>query len=406
MIAVLCSTDSRSSGRVTAPNALRMRENELKFSIALDKETYYDNDNVNGLLVIQSPERRVLPPIWLGIECKLLVREISMWNFASHSLFRSFKLSGAERQNRFIAEEGITEVPFTFSLPEHLPPSFKHKRVSISWELKAVHKRFWPITTLASVLFQKGSFFFCIPGHIPLAQTEAKVLSLPGLFRAEASLSKDVYADGEPIKIAIAVFNPTMVPCLESLQAKIVQMVRVKYQSQTLWSSHHVLDSCRHKPRYWPAEKLGTGPRGSVQEKTFMLLLQARQPNRAKKMAGQAEATPCPALSPTTNYKDVENGVNVSVQYSVEIKFIARYSDVYRLSLPFCCQSYNGLSPIGSSLDNLHDMENLHDICVFPQIDEPPAYEIHQAKSVASYTCLRRGSADSLFGQIATTCSG
>lgn len=70
-------------------------EKNPHFSISLTRETYFDNDIVEGTLTIRASSEVVIPKLTVAIVCRLIVRDVITPDFkAAHTLYKSSKVWG------------------------------------------------------------------------------------------------------------------------------------------------------------------------------------------------------------------------------------------------------------------------------------------------------------------------
>eukprot|EP00124_Ichthyophonus_hoferi_P002935 Ihof_evm1s225 gene=Ihof_evmTU1s225 len=233
-----------------------------RFKLILDRERYFDNDKVEGVLQLYAEKETVLPPVYIALLCRLVVRGYH-------------KTPGPEYQDSFTVPAGETNIRFFFNLPENTPSSFSERDSYLSWEVKFLQRGKRVDHSLATTPFKKASLYYRIPGHSPKAQIEQQSARGDHTLLVEATLGKDVYHNGDPVEVKIVVHTPGdgRYISLKGLKAYVYQVVKVDAKViGPLIRAEYQLDSCKHDVRTWDCVPVAGELGGTIMEKTFMMM--------------------------------------------------------------------------------------------------------------------------------------
>ncbi|KNC81506.1 hypothetical protein SARC_06172 [Sphaeroforma arctica JP610] len=135
---------------------------------------------------------------------------------SGHTLYSASKIIGRD----YLVDEGLTQFPFTFGLPDDLVVTHDHAFCSVKWDARLVESDWKPV---AFCRFTMSALYYTQMNMGPKVRREIFDGSKSPALLAEVSLSRDVYQEGEPIDIRLAMHKNGA--AVRSVTAHITQHV-------------------------------------------------------------------------------------------------------------------------------------------------------------------------------------
>eukprot|EP01134_Creolimax_fragrantissima_P004487 CFRG4487T1 len=374
----------------------------LSYNVKLDRKLYYGNDLVTGTLEIDANQPVVLPVVRMAVFCHfIMIESFQFKRIARHPMYSSTAIIARE----FYVAEGITSLPFSFRLPCDAPVSVKLPFCSVQWEVKLLGTSGIVHNTLSSCRFSTAVLYYSI-GSSPKAQCEFLSKRNNAKLRAEVSLSRDVYSDGDAVDVQLSVHMREKSPSIKSIRACITQRAQVvgaeppdgwKKLNTQIDESYLLPKSLKYK---WAPVKAG----GKAFSHTFGLVAQVpANMSTNSRLAIQKRGSNKIVLPPSTYLGGTKYEPGLMVSYTVDVKIKFHGYASVEWSVPFNLQAATTkLDVVGFEAP----LPTLDDYKIFPlALELPPEYDEHVLGSTHSYTSLRLDSADSVFSSINTCIS-
>ncbi|KNC78259.1 hypothetical protein SARC_09306 [Sphaeroforma arctica JP610] len=367
-------------------------DSKASYSIHLEKDLYYTGDQLSGYIDIRTSEATTLSVLHVAIVCRV------RWNgggedTSSQTLYSNTKIIGRD----YPIMKGQTQIPFTFGLPDDVALSSDHALYSIKWDARLVESDWTPVTFLR---FTMSALYYAQTTIGPRVQQEVEVKRGNPTFRAEVSLSRDVYRDGEPIDVRLAMHRNGAV--VKSVKTCITQHVLyysgVEGDYKELCQTTMDHSELRHLSGKKNWSKIGSTA-GSTCIRMFSCTPHAPEGQgkqvAVQKMKDSDGRTYSTLLVPSTTAECTETLKSISVSYSLDTTIQIRGGKKVHLSVPFTLQG--NLPRDLNEYNSPVEIQNCFTFAI--SVEQPPVYDNYNTASVKSYTCLRpeSESLDSLF---------
>eukprot|EP01134_Creolimax_fragrantissima_P004438 CFRG4438T1 len=367
----------------------------VSYSVQLDRQVYYGNDQVTGAVEIFTSETVLLPVVRVAVVCRYLYKEeYCTKRMTGHTIYSADKIIGRQ----YIVSPGKTSIPFNFSLPVDMPVSINHALCNVKWDVRLFQTNGKINKSVAHRRFKASALYYSNFGSIPTTQVENMSASSgrPKL-RAEAHLARDVYTEGAAIDVNLALHCLKRGVTVTSVNANVTQRIKFDTGGEGRLCTTK-LDAAMLIPATWNQKwtKVNTGGKAFTHKFALVPCLPkiintdtlAIQNSISKD--GSRKATLPPSMYLTHGRK--AGGLTVS--YTVDLKVGVRGGSDLSFSLPFTLQGFINTDTISAISTNLRDCITF---AVMPDQDLPPEYTRHKRESMRSYTSLRKNSLDTIF---------
>eukprot|EP01134_Creolimax_fragrantissima_P004488 CFRG4488T1 len=373
----------------------------LSYNLKLDRKLYYGNDLVSGILEIDSNQRDVLQVVRMAMFCHFIITEsIKPKRMSRHTIYSTSEIIARE----FYVAEGVTSLPFSFRLPSDAPVSVQLPFYSIQWDVRLLTAGKIVHDTIIRHGFETATLYYST-GSSPTAQCEVLSTRTNAKLRAEVSLSRDVYSDGDAVDVQLSIHMLKKSICIKSIRACITQRVKVvgveppdgwKKLNTQIDGSYLLPKSLKYK---WAPVKAG----GKAFTHTFGLVAQVpANMSTNSRLAIQKRGSNKIVLPPSTYPSGTTYTPGLMVSYTVDVTIKFHGYPSVECSVPFTLQASTAqLDVVGNEVP----LSTLEDCKIFPlALDLPPSYDKHVEESTPSYTTLRLDSENSIFSQQSLFC--
>jgi len=372
-----------------------MVNREYSVDVTLERDVYYDNEEVRGNVAITALRRYVkLHNLMIVLWARLVVIDDGV-----SGEMVSLHISKRPTTEYFIVDAGSTEnIPFIFTIPPGTPASIYSKHGIIQWRVAAVYEKdAKTVSAIGSKIFRKASLYHSLQTFFPTSQNE-KRLGSGNLLRVEASLSKDVYAIDEAIEISLTIHEnkTTKLPAIKGVNVRLFQHCFARKGARIVMKpTKSKLAKLKEKIDAFRIVHLEHG--GCVAEKAVHLICELADQQFPKfayqiiQRSNPKEDVPrINGFAPTVKYFNEDK--EVVVKYEVEVEVLLPDGNDITLSLPFTMQNQRSEALRITQED---EVELSLKLPVFAALDDDlPAYDDVQHLSLPTYTSLRRASVD------------
>ncbi|KNC87212.1 hypothetical protein SARC_00648 [Sphaeroforma arctica JP610] len=354
-------------------------------TIKTNRNVYFDNDEISGVINIQSDSDRVFPNTMALLLCRYAAKNPNLPPREKVCTLHCTKYAVA---GSLFVPIGVTKIPFSFITPENVPPSFESRWGDVLWEIRLVHQgSSTPLVTLGKFKFRKASLYYSLPGYRPTSQAERFMYFTGKTLRIEASLANDVISIGDAVDVIVSMHYDTTsgkaLP-IKKIKGSIMQNLYARKKAIVIMNKEIALENTVMEPKAWLADTV-TNADGVTAEKKFSL-----KPQNVAKAGVQrvknAQGRVTSILIAPSAVHDGERST-VWLKYEVLLRFVLVGAPDIILKLPYHQQNTRDEAEACG-------IEDIHERMVFPETEEPPIYASHRRMSVPAYQNLRRGSTD------------
>eukprot|EP01134_Creolimax_fragrantissima_P004197 CFRG4197T1 len=311
----------------------------VEYKIELNKAVYHGNDNVNGSIIIKSKAAGVLHLLRLAVVCRLELKEQSFSKKCiggSETIYSSVKVVARD----YKAVVGTTNIPFSFALPSDVPVSVSIAFCRIIWDVRILGEE----RVYGSPVYAFREFLMSVV-YSSIDSTRRFVLGdgtskFRRRLHVEASLSRDIYSEGEPVDVNLNLHRLKNSICVKSVNATIVQhveLVEAIHEGATATERINTIQQAEFLPCHWGEwTKVESG--GCALSLRFSLLAQLPDMIDTDGLALQTIKDEENHLSPSIHLVADDCSVGLSVSYSLKIKISIRCGKDIQLSVPFGLQ--------------------------------------------------------------------
>eukprot|EP00124_Ichthyophonus_hoferi_P003648 Ihof_evm5s330 gene=Ihof_evmTU5s330 len=250
------------------------------FSIAVDRDCYFDNDSIEVTTTITVSEATVLNPLYIAMVGRLVRWGSKKEILDSHVVYRYDKRPVEFDDDYYMATPGTTIIKAQFITSDSIPACFTKGSWELYYGMWLMQKGEKVDNRVAEVRFDKRSLFFPTAGCKPKAQVDQLPLCVMDLLysplKAEVSLINDVFHQGDKIGVQVILFKEDgrLADMVMSVRTTVMQVVKVEtkvpgpHPRATILNSEYAIVRNKEDPSHWASVILEDG--GMVKHHTML----------------------------------------------------------------------------------------------------------------------------------------